>query len=38
MKNVSTETHDGWLFVSSDDVIQAGTGVQTHPHQDMEIS
>lgn len=30
-------THHGQLLVSNDDVIKAGTGVQTHPHQDMEI-
>lgn len=30
-------THHGLLLVSNDDVIRAGTGFQTHPHQDMEI-
>jgi redox-sensitive bicupin YhaK (pirin superfamily) len=30
-------THHGLLLVSNDDVIQAGTGFRTHPHQDMEI-
>lgn len=30
-------THHGLLLVSNDDVIKAGTGFQTHPHQDMEI-
>lgn len=29
--------HHGLLLVSNDDVIRAGTGFQTHPHQDMEI-
>jgi len=27
----------GLLLVSNDDVIKAGTGFRTHPHQDMEI-
>ncbi len=30
-------THHGLLLVSNDDVIRAGTGFSTHPHQDMEI-
>lgn len=30
-------THHGLLLVSNDDVIRAGTGFRTHPHQDMEI-
>lgn len=30
-------THYGLLLVSNDDVIKAGTGFRTHPHQDMEI-
>jgi redox-sensitive bicupin YhaK (pirin superfamily) len=30
-------THHGLLLVSNDDVIKAGTGFRTHPHQDMEI-
>src|SRR5438876_11943179 len=30
-------THHGLLLVSNDDVINAGTGFRTHPHQDMEI-
>src|SRR5947207_711344 len=30
-------THHGLLLVSNDDVIKAGTGFDTHPHQDMEI-
>jgi redox-sensitive bicupin YhaK (pirin superfamily) len=32
-----TNTHHGLLLVSNDDVIRAGTGFSTHPHQDMEI-
>src|SRR5881227_4475782 len=30
-------THHGLLLVNNDDVIRAGTGFSTHPHQDMEI-
>lgn len=30
-------THHGLLLVNNDDVVQAGTGFETHPHQDMEI-
>ena len=30
-------THHGLLLVSNDDLIKAGTGFRTHPHQDMEI-
>ena len=30
-------THFGLLLVSNDDVVQPGTGFETHPHQDMEI-
>ncbi len=30
-------THHGLLLVNNDDVIKAGTGFMTHPHQDMEI-
>src|ERR1700741_4206193 len=30
-------THHGLLLVNNDDVIRAGTGFMTHPHQDMEI-
>jgi quercetin 2,3-dioxygenase len=30
-------THFGLLLVSNDDVVQAGTGFETHPHRDMEI-
>jgi hypothetical protein len=30
-------THHGFLLVSNDDIIKAGRGFMTHPHQDMEI-
>ncbi|MGQ0483507.1 MAG: pirin family protein [Pseudonocardia sp.] len=30
-------THFGLLLVSNDDVVTAGSGFDTHPHQDMEI-
>ena len=30
-------THHGLLLVSNDDIVRAGTGFMTHPHQDMEI-
>ncbi len=30
-------THHGVLLVNNDDVVDAGTGFETHPHQDMEI-
>lgn len=30
-------THHGLLLVSNDDIIQAGSGFETHPHRDMEI-
>jgi redox-sensitive bicupin YhaK (pirin superfamily) len=30
-------THHGLLVVSNDDIVRAGTGFSTHPHQDMEI-
>jgi redox-sensitive bicupin YhaK (pirin superfamily) len=30
-------THFGLLLVSNDDVVRAGSGFDTHPHQDMEI-
>ena len=30
-------THHGLLLVSNDDIVKAGSGFQTHPHQDMEI-
>jgi redox-sensitive bicupin YhaK (pirin superfamily) len=33
----SENTNHGLLLVSNDDIIRAGTGFQTHPHQDMEI-
>ena len=32
-----TNTHFGLLLVSNDDVVDPGTGFETHPHQDMEI-
>jgi redox-sensitive bicupin YhaK (pirin superfamily) len=32
-----TNTHFGLLLVSNDDVVQPGTGFETHPHRDMEI-
>jgi len=30
-------THHGVLLVNNDDVVQPGTGFETHPHRDMEI-
>jgi redox-sensitive bicupin YhaK (pirin superfamily) len=30
-------TSHGLLLVNNDDVVQAGTGFDTHPHRDMEI-
>jgi hypothetical protein len=30
-------THFGLLLVNNDDVVDAGTGFETHPHRDMEI-
>ena len=30
-------THHGLLLVNNDDVVQPGTGFDTHPHRDMEI-
>jgi redox-sensitive bicupin YhaK (pirin superfamily) len=30
-------THHGLLLVNNDDIVMAGTGFETHPHQDMEI-
>ena len=33
----AANTHHGLLLVSNDDIIKAGTGFRTHPHEDMEI-
>jgi quercetin 2,3-dioxygenase len=30
-------THHGLLLVNNDDIVLAGQGFETHPHQDMEI-
>jgi quercetin 2,3-dioxygenase len=30
-------THHGLLLVNNDDIVDPGTGFDTHPHQDMEI-
>ena len=30
-------THFGLLLVNNDDVVEPGTGFETHPHEDMEI-
>ena len=30
-------THHGLLLVNNDDIVQPGTGFETHPHRDMEI-
>jgi redox-sensitive bicupin YhaK (pirin superfamily) len=30
-------THHGLLLVNNDDIVQPGTGFDTHPHRDMEI-
>jgi len=30
-------THHGLLMVNNDDIVNPGTGFETHPHQDMEI-
>jgi len=30
-------TRHGLLLVNNDDVVRAGSGFDTHPHQDMEI-
>jgi len=32
-----TNTHHGLLLVNNDDVVDPGTGFDTHPHRDMEI-
>ncbi|MGY0055463.1 pirin family protein [Streptomyces sp. LZ34] len=32
-----SNTHHGLLLVSNEDVVTAGAGFETHPHQDMEI-
>jgi redox-sensitive bicupin YhaK (pirin superfamily) len=32
-----SNTGHGLLLVNNDDIVQAGTGFSTHPHQDMEI-
>jgi redox-sensitive bicupin YhaK (pirin superfamily) len=33
----AANTHFGLLLVNNDDVVQPGSGFETHPHQDMEI-
>ena len=33
----STNTHHGLLVVNNDDIVDPGTGFETHPHRDMEI-
>src|ERR1700675_931148 len=30
-------TNHGLLLVNNDDIVQPGTGFDTHPHRDMEI-
>jgi len=30
-------THHGLLLVNNDDIVQPGTGFETHPHREMEI-
>src|SRR6185369_4988413 len=30
-------THHGLLLFNNDDIVDPGTGFETHPHQDMEI-
>ncbi|WP_392970576.1 pirin family protein [Streptomyces sp. LN245] len=30
-------THHGLLLVNNDDIVRAGKGFETHPHEDMEI-
>ncbi|WP_405885322.1 pirin family protein [Streptomyces sp. NBC_01136] len=32
-----TNTHHGLLVVNNEDLVQPGTGFETHPHRDMEI-
>lgn len=32
-----SNTHFGLLLVNNDDVVDAGSGFETHPHRDMEI-
>ena len=32
-----TNTHHGLLLVNNDDIVDPGTGFETHPHRDMEI-
>jgi redox-sensitive bicupin YhaK (pirin superfamily) len=32
-----SNTHHGLLLVNNDDVVDPGTGFETHPHRDMEI-
>jgi redox-sensitive bicupin YhaK (pirin superfamily) len=32
-----TNTHHGLLLVNNDDIVDPGTGFDTHPHRDMEI-
>jgi len=32
-----TNTHHGLLLVNNADIVQAGSGFETHPHRDMEI-
>ena len=32
-----TNTHFGLLLVNNDDIVEPGTGFETHPHRDMEI-
>ena len=32
-----SNTHHGLLLVNNDDIVEPGTGFETHPHRDMEI-
>jgi redox-sensitive bicupin YhaK (pirin superfamily) len=32
-----SNTHHGLLMVNNDDIVDPGTGFETHPHRDMEI-